>query len=219
VKRFVLEDNMKRFFVSDLHFGHFNIIKYCNRPYTDVFQMNEAIVDIWNKTVKPEDTVYIIGDFSLNAKYVDIYIPKLNGNKILILGNHDIPFKDWKWPYYEYGQRHDRYIKAGFTDVKIGDWLTLERPKKGFLGFLGFTNRYEVQLCHFPFAPVGDKLNDDLRYLKYRPKDEGQILIHGHLHVKYRKNGRMIDVGFDRDLKLWTEEEIIDIIKDKRDVF
>ena len=53
----------KIFYTADLHLGHANIIKYCNRPFKDVDQMNETLIRNWNSRVKPEDTVIHNGDF------------------------------------------------------------------------------------------------------------------------------------------------------------
>ena len=79
----------KIFFGSDFHFGHQNILNYCSRPYRDLEEMHLAIVSIWNNTVTPEDTVYVLGDFSLNPKWAELMLPQMNGTKILIKGNHD----------------------------------------------------------------------------------------------------------------------------------
>jgi calcineurin-like phosphoesterase family protein len=97
------------------------------------------------------------------------------------------------------------------------DWVEISRPKTGLLGKLGAKKKYKVQMSHFPFPPKGDGRNTDVRYMDKRPEDKGQILLHGHSHCKYVKNGRMIDVGFDHNFLPWSEEEIIDLIEDKRD--
>ena len=52
------------FFTSDQHFGHKNIIKYCDRPFESVTQMDDEIIACWNSVVSPSDTVYVIGDVS-----------------------------------------------------------------------------------------------------------------------------------------------------------
>ena len=78
---------MTSFFTADTHFGHANIIKYCNRPFKDVDEMNEAIIANWNNVVKEGDTVYHLGDFSFRGFHR--YKNRLNGNIILLQGNHD----------------------------------------------------------------------------------------------------------------------------------
>lgn len=77
-------------FTSDLHINHENIIKYCNRPFTSVQEMNNELVSRWNAKVSPMDTVYVVGDVMLgDPQSAKPTITSLNGNKILILGNHD----------------------------------------------------------------------------------------------------------------------------------
>ncbi len=78
-------------FTSDTHFGHANIIEYCNRPFENVEAMDEGLIQNWNARVKPGHTVYHIGDFALRSREVDVenYIRRLNGQIHLILGNHD----------------------------------------------------------------------------------------------------------------------------------
>ena len=80
----------KIFLISDSHFGHKNIIKYCNRPFDNVEDMNSTLIKNWNSVVDNEDYVYHLGDFGLGTKDELIAIGnKLNGHKILVMGNHD----------------------------------------------------------------------------------------------------------------------------------
>jgi calcineurin-like phosphoesterase family protein len=79
------------FFTSDLHFCHANIIKYCNRPFSSVEEMNEGLITNWNSVVKQQDTVYIVGDviFAKDISIAESIFKRLNGSKVLIAGNHD----------------------------------------------------------------------------------------------------------------------------------
>lgn len=80
----------KIFVTSDTHFNHENIIKYCNRPFTSVEEMNKTLIDNWNNVVSNEDTVFFLGDFCLgNREQISEICSQLNGHKILIFGNHD----------------------------------------------------------------------------------------------------------------------------------
>lgn len=93
---------MKSFVIADLHFGHKNIINLCNRPFASVDIMNEYLILAWNNIVSKQDRVYILGDFALtrNKQEVANYVSQLNGQKYLIMGNHDsLKVKD----YYEAG--------------------------------------------------------------------------------------------------------------------
>lgn len=80
---------MKIYIVSDTHFNHSNIIEYCNRPFDNVCDMNNTIINNWNSIVS-NDIVYHLGDFFLGSKYdLKGIISKLNGKIYLIRGNHD----------------------------------------------------------------------------------------------------------------------------------
>lgn len=82
---------MAVWFTSDLHFGHRNIITYCNRPWPTVEEMDARLIVNWNSKVQPTDTIYVIGDFSLHFKTekLENKLIQLNGFKHLIRGNHD----------------------------------------------------------------------------------------------------------------------------------
>lgn len=81
---------MKTYFTSDTHFHHSNIIEYCNRPYKDVQEMNDKMVENWNSIVKPDDLVYHLGDYCFgNEDKIREINNRLNGHIVLISGNHD----------------------------------------------------------------------------------------------------------------------------------
>jgi len=84
------------YFISDTHFGHQNIIKYCDRPFLSLTDMDLVLIRNWNERVQKTDTVFFLGDFCLsksseapNSKNFDFYRQQLNGNIIFISGNHD----------------------------------------------------------------------------------------------------------------------------------
>jgi calcineurin-like phosphoesterase family protein len=79
------------YYTSDTHFGHNNIIKHCNRPFSSIDEMDEMLIQNWNNIVKQNDAIYIIGDliFRLKPEKIDVYLQRLNGKKHLIIGNHD----------------------------------------------------------------------------------------------------------------------------------
>ena len=87
------------FLVSDTHFGHTGVCRFTRndgvtklRPWDSADEMDEAMVKAWNERVKPTDKVYHLGDVVINRKALAI-MHRLNGDKVLIRGNHDI-FKD-----------------------------------------------------------------------------------------------------------------------------
>lgn len=84
-------------FISDTHFGHANILGFEPeaRPFKTVEEMNEAIIDNWNRVVSHRDTVYHMGDFCFGRQNICI-AERLKGQKRLVLGNHDsYPVSDY----------------------------------------------------------------------------------------------------------------------------
>jgi calcineurin-like phosphoesterase family protein len=93
------------FLVSDTHFGHSGVCHFTRndgvtklRPWTDPDEMDEEMVKRWNETVRPNDKVYHLGDVVINRKALKI-MSRLNGDKVLIRGNHDI-FRDDEYRQY-----------------------------------------------------------------------------------------------------------------------
>lgn len=79
------------YYIADTHFGHDNIIRLNNRPFRSAEEMDKEIIRRWNSVVKPTDNVYILGDFCYGRQIPapETYLNRLNGNKYIILGNHD----------------------------------------------------------------------------------------------------------------------------------
>ncbi len=183
---------MKTWFTSDHHFGHANIIKYCNRPYYGTHDMNIAMELAWNEVVEPNDLVYYLGDFAMNANLVPFLVSRLNGNKILIPGNHD---KCW--------QKTDpanrwfaHYIDAGFKSIE--QQMTLEIAGE------------QVMLNHLPYRNLKEP---DQKYFAQRPVDRGGWLIHGHIHHKWKVNKKQINVSADAwNFKPVSLDEITELI-------
>jgi len=99
------------FLVSDTHFGHAGVCRFTHedtgvkiRPWNDPEEMDEEMVKRWNETVRPTDKVYHLGDVVINRKALGI-MRRLNGDKVLIRGNHDI-FKDEEY------RQHFRELRA-----------------------------------------------------------------------------------------------------------
>ncbi len=79
------------YYIADPHFGHSNIIHLCQRPFADVEEMDETMIKNWNSRVRPEDTVYVVGDlfFRCEPERVEEILLQLQGRKHLVKGNHD----------------------------------------------------------------------------------------------------------------------------------
>lgn len=118
----LIKDPEKLFFTSDTHFGHANIIKYCNRPYKDVNEMDEALIKNWNAKVPVDAIVYHLGDFAFRD--AGGYARRLNGKIRLIRGNHDHPAES---AYYEaVGRKNETIATAPFSSLDDVSWVTVE---------------------------------------------------------------------------------------------
>jgi calcineurin-like phosphoesterase family protein len=184
-------DMKDTWFSSDQHYYHLNVIQYCKRPFSldekGVTHMNETLVKNHNEVVKPNDRFISLGDFSLAIRPVELYTPRMNGDKEKVPGNHD-----WNHPANkksrgkdEHGQ--DKLSKWNSHYEKLG-WKVL--PIQTTLEIPGVAT---VNMCHLPY--MGDTTDD--RYQNYRLKDDGRWLFCGHVHEKWRMKGKMINVGVD----------------------
>jgi len=87
------------FFTADLHFNHDKILKYCNRPFKTIEEMNAKLIENWNIKVPKGGLVYVLGD--LGWRHYDHLLDQLNGQIILVKGSHD----------YESDLRHKKIVK------------------------------------------------------------------------------------------------------------
>ena len=94
------------FLISDTHFGHFNCYSFFNydgtkmRPWDNDEEADEAMIERWNEIVRPEDKIYHLGDVAMNKNRADLILPRLNGKKCLIKGNHDNFKANWYLKYF-----------------------------------------------------------------------------------------------------------------------
>ena len=122
----------KVWFTSDLHFWHKNICKYCNRPYENIEEMNQAIIDNWNSVVKDDDTVFLLGDMGFcGYEKLKPLMEQLKGYIILIQGNHD----------------PDKIVRKLLDDEIIKECYTLRNIT--IIGDEECPNQ-ELTICHFP---------------------------------------------------------------------
>ncbi len=91
-----------KLYISDLHFGHKNIIRSDNRPFSSLDEMDSKMIELWNIKENPDDDVLIVGDVCCrNSKPPHWYLAQLNGHKHLVLGNHNaVVLKDKKCERY-----------------------------------------------------------------------------------------------------------------------
>jgi len=159
---------MKIFVTSDTHFGHENIIKFCNRPFKNAHFMDLELIERWNSVVTPDDIVYHLGDFAYKIsgnKIINI-IEQLNGKIILIKGNHD--GKTLKVNSVHNFFETQNYVSLTHDNKKvclfhfpIEEWdgkhngsIHLHGHSHGVLDFLNVKNRLDVGVDSHNFTPV-----------------------------------------------------------------
>ena len=185
-------------FYSDPHFGHKNIISFCDRPYRNVNVMKAELIANYNKLIGKDDWVCWVGDcfFGHSSEEGRLVLDKMNGHKVLVKGNHD--------------GSNSKMTGMGFALVVDKLYLKIKD-----------------QLCqvnHYPYALTDNEIDRihaagkhaDMRYPDRRPKrTKGEILIHGHTHAAEKYRNGMIHVGVDA----WNYgpvliEEVAAIIED-----
>lgn len=156
------------YYTSDLHIGHYNILSFCSRPFRDLQEMHERLVENWNKKVKSTDSVYVLGDVFWKPNYISEVSPFLNGTKYCVAGNHDLIFS---------GNKPDK-VKQ-YTEIwEDNGWIIL--PPQYLLD-------EKYLLCHFPWAPEKVSNDNPIKYLQWRPKKSdfpGIKLLFGHTHCE-----------------------------------
>lgn len=174
-------NNKHTFFTSDWHLGHDAIMKYCNEPFNSREERNEALIKRFNATVGKDHLTYFLGDMG-NLRDIREVLPRLNGTKVLIMGNHD--------------KKTNSMYNCGF-DVVLQN------------GVIELANEY-VTLSHYPFVGVyrqdvtgmrnavnGENWHGEIRFFNRGLFDTGYYHLHGHTHLMDDtvRIGRQWDVG------------------------
>lgn len=143
-------------FTSDLHLGHKNVVALCQRPFCDVEEMDAALIENWNRKVKKNDVVYLLGDVVWDKKKVGDYMRQLCGKKILIAGNHD------------------------------AEWIKREECQAYFEKILPYyevsLNRHPITMCHYPLLEWRASREQISRKLGYQIHGH----IHNRISDRYR---------------------------------
>ena len=166
------------YFTSDPHFWHKNIIKYCERPFDGVDDMNETLIKNWNMVVGEDDLIFCLGDFSLGRETdtLDV-LQRLNGHKVLIKGNHEksVMKKDYTRNEFNGGiyelleiKVNDDEVSDGFQDIVLCHYtmMTFNRSHRGAWQLFGHVhgnldgdprlspNQFDVGVDSHDFTPI-----------------------------------------------------------------
>lgn len=171
---FNIDQSEKVFITSDHHFGHENIIKFTDRPYSSVEQMDAELIENWNRYIKKDDTVFHLGDFTLGEMdSASKYFSQLNG-KIFILAQ--------PWHHDRRWLPKDLRTIIPYTNctVQFCPPMVMLEVSNMVLG----SRPLPITLCHYPLA-------------EWDRKHYGAWHLHGHSHGKYKTDDFAVDVGVE----------------------
>ena len=195
------KERSKVFFTSDFHFGHASILYFhpkrrdamgitLEELQTDknaaVEKMDKYLINLWNSTVRREDTVYFLGDFCLqNREHTEKILQKLHGKKHLIVGNHDKSLKGLE----RYFESVSQIKEAKFTNNQFK--------------FIDSNETFCVEMCHFPL-------------LTWNRRNHGSVHACGHCHgslddINTSTMELRVDVGLDAKLANYHFIEVEDL--------
>ena len=174
-----------QFVTSDWHIGHANSIKFDNRPFRDVNHMHEVLVKNYNETVPEDGICYFLGDMGMNTNgEIAKVINRLNGTKVLVLGNHDKGINMMESCF--------DLVVNGLVVCVAGERVTMSHcPLKGL---------FREDTSQFSPAHQGLNWHGELKNDRFTFSNEGQFHLHGHIHSgpsteKKKILGRQYDVG------------------------
>ena len=197
-----LKPEQKIFFSSDQHFGHRNVVKFCNRPYADEKEMGKALIENWNSVVGPDDIVFTMGDFFWfnDSHSIKKVVNQLNGTIYIVLGNHD------KKESFRRCDPEKLIIVDGVTHI----FLRCEDENRWY------EKTFEIVCCHYPL-------------MTWSHRDRGAINLFGHIHSGWLRpsddydqdlplwTGQQLDVGVDnQDFKPVSFEDVLYQLEDQR---
>lgn len=205
------------YYTSDLHLGHANIIKYENRPFKTVEEMDKVIISNWNSRVNPKDTVYILGDFSFhNVEDTERILRRLHGRKHLIVGNHDL---------FATKQKFNKSLFASISEIKVikdddKNIVLCHYPMQcwynrhnGFLHFYGhihsnpieydFENSYNVGMDVQGFIP---RTANEIIVKKVNPSNEIDKYPHIINATAFLANKKLVGYEISKNKKDWSDK-------------
>ena len=177
-----LKPEQKIFFSSDQHFGHRNVVKFCNRPYADEKEMGKALIENWHNVVGPDDIIVTMGDFFWfnDSQSIKKVVNQLNGTIYMVLGNHD------KKESFRRCDPEKLIILDGISHI----FLRCEDENRWY------EKTFEIVCCHYPL-------------MTWSHRDRGAINLFGHIHSGWMRScddydqmlplwrGQQLDVGVD----------------------
>ena len=178
----------KNLYIGDWHYGHANCLHFDNRPFKNIDEMNQVLIANWNNVTSNDDTVYVLGDmFWCGAKEAVEVLNQLNGQKILIKGNHD--------------RCHDVDFKKKF--VRIDEYMEIKDEE------------HNVVLCHYPIPCFKNHFYGWYHlYAHVHTSFEYNMMEHNKYLMKelYDRPCNMYNVGAMMSYMNYTPQTLTDIV-------
>lgn len=176
------------FFTSDWHLGHENALKFDERPFKDLNDMHETLIRRYNATVPTYGVCYFVGDMGNKTEDIRKVINRLNGIKILILGNHD--------------HGVNTMYNCGFDVVLYNATLYIAKERVT-ISHCPLVGLFREDTSQMKSASKNENWHGESRakHLQFAMKNEGQFHLHGHIHSRENKSqskkilGRQYDIG------------------------
>ncbi len=175
---------MSKFYISDLHLGHKNVIMHDGRPFSDTEQMRKILIKNWNNAVSFDDEVYILGDFAWKPAEGTEVLGELKGRKFLILGNHD-KINDNMKAYFEWVKEYavitDCGVQVVLCHYPIAHWYNQYR---GAVHLYGHVHNNSDHLAFLQYAEICRRMDIPfecynvgcmLDYMDYTPRTLDEI--------------------------------------------
>jgi len=183
---------MSLFLLSDTHFDHGNIIKYCDRPFSSASEMDSLMISNWNERVSYDDTVLFGGDIAMARGKIAIeYAQKLNGSLVLLDGNHDdideaeAPFPILKSYYFTYefeGTEYEFYythwpLMSRSKREDDRDAPKWSKPPEWFDGWYLHGHVHNNDVGNYPFVNPNEKMvNLGVELLEFTPIEIEELI-------------------------------------------
>lgn len=179
----------KIYFTSDWHIGHYNVLKFDNRPFKDLDDMHETLVSNFNKYVPKHGITYFLGDMGLcSGGLLKTIIDQLNGTKILVRGNHDGNV------YSMYNAGFNIVIDKAQTTIGSNILTMTHCPLKGVF-------REDISGMKGTVEGSTENWHKELKHKnRFSIEDFGQFHLHGHIHARGKENGKKIIDGRQMDV-------------------
>jgi len=169
------------YYTADQHFGHLNIIRFCDRPFVTVAEMDEALIKNWNNIVSERDIVYILGDLVFRSdKHASYYIDRLKGVKHLILGNHDHKWiKNCNLQKYFASVSYYLEIKDGEKRLALSHYpmLSWGGAARGALHIYAHIHNKKDGLAYETLKQMDNALNAGVEINDYRPVTLDELIL------------------------------------------